>query len=162
MLYDIPGRTGIALTDESYDALAAVETIVATKDATGGVETAKDRIARTGLAWYSGDDPLTLDFLRAGAVGVVSVTAHVAGERIAAMIAAHDAGDTARAEALHDELLPVHDAIFTGPGAVNAKAAMQLLGVIPGRHSRLPLLPLDDEELASLAAALRAGGVPVP
>ncbi|WP_371327676.1 4-hydroxy-tetrahydrodipicolinate synthase [Demequina sp. NBRC 110053] len=162
MLYDIPGRTGIALTDDSYDALAAVETIVANKDATGAVEPAKDRIARTGLAWYSGDDPLTLDFLRAGAVGVVSVTAHVAGERIAAMIAAHGAGDTARAEALHDELMPVHDAIFNGPGAANAKAAMQLLGVIPGRHSRLPLLPLDDEELAALAAALRAGGVPVP
>lgn len=162
MLYDIPGRTGVALTDESFDALAEVTTIAANKDATGAVEAAKDRIARTGLAWYSGDDPLTLDLLRAGAVGVVSVSAHVAGERIAAMIAAHDAGDTARAEALHEELLPVHDAIFNGPGAVNAKAAMQLLGVIPGRHSRLPLLPLDDEELAALAAALRAGGVPIP
>ncbi|WP_371328277.1 4-hydroxy-tetrahydrodipicolinate synthase [Demequina sp. NBRC 110056] len=162
MLYDIPGRTGVALTDESFDALAELDTIVANKDATGGVEQAKDRIARTGLAWYSGDDPLTLDFLRAGAVGVVSVSAHVAGERIAAMIAAHDAGDTASAEALHDGMLPVHDAIFNGPGAANAKAAMQLLGVIPGRHMRLPLLPLDDDEYASLASALSAAEVALP
>ncbi|WP_084129937.1 4-hydroxy-tetrahydrodipicolinate synthase [Demequina sp. NBRC 110055] len=162
MLYDIPGRTGVALTDESFDALADIDTIVANKDATGNVAAAKDRIARTGLAWYSGDDPLTLEFLRAGAVGVVSVSAHVAGERIAAMIAAHDAGDTAGADRLHEDLLPVHDAIFTGPGAANAKAAMELLGVIPGRHMRLPLLPLDDDEYASLASALRAGGVTIP
>ncbi|WP_084100334.1 4-hydroxy-tetrahydrodipicolinate synthase [Demequina sp. NBRC 110051] len=162
MLYDIPGRTGVALTDESFDSLAEIDTIVANKDATGNVAAAKDRIARTGLAWYSGDDPLTLEFLRAGAVGVVSVSAHVAGQRIAAMIAAHDAGDTAGADRLHEELLPVHDAIFTGPGAANAKAAMELLGVIPGRHMRLPLLPLDDDEYASLASALRAGGVTIP
>lgn len=162
MLYDIPGRTGVALTDESFDSLAEIDTIVANKDATGDVAAAKDRIARTGLAWYSGDDPLTLEFLRAGAVGVVSVSAHVAGQRIAAMIAAHDAGDTALADRLHEELVPVHDAIFTGPGAANAKAAMQLLGVIPGRHMRLPLLPLDDDEYASLASALRAGGVTIP
>ncbi|MFV0633202.1 4-hydroxy-tetrahydrodipicolinate synthase [Demequina sp.] len=162
MLYDIPGRTGVALADDSLDALAELDTVVANKDATGAVEPAKDRIARTGLAWYSGDDPLTLDFLRAGASGVVSVSAHVAGERIAAMIAAHDAGDTARAEALHQELLPVHTAIFNGPGAANAKAAMQLLGVIPSRHMRLPLLALDDEEFASLADALSAAGVALP
>ncbi|WP_084076773.1 4-hydroxy-tetrahydrodipicolinate synthase [Demequina sp. NBRC 110057] len=162
MLYDIPGRTGVALSDESFDSLAQIETIVANKDAAGDVAAAKDRIARTGLAWYSGDDPLTLEFLRAGAAGVVSVSAHAAGERIAAMIAAHDAGDTATADRLHEELLPVHDAIFSGPGAANAKAAMQLLGVIPGRHMRLPLLPLDDEEYTSLASALRAAGVPIP
>lgn len=162
MLYDIPGRTGVALSDESFDSLAQIETIVANKDATGDVAAAKDRIARTGLAWYSGDDPLTLEFLREGAAGVVSVSAHVAGERIAAMIAAHDAGDTATADRLHEELLPVHDAIFSGPGAANAKAAMQLLGVIPGRHMRLPLLPLDDDEYSSLASALRAAGVPIP
>lgn len=161
MLYDIPGRTGIALTDGSLDELAEVSNIVANKDATGDVNAAKDRIARTGLAWYSGDDPLTLEFLRAGAAGVVSVSAHVAGERIAAMIAAHDSGDTAAADSLHEELLPVHDAIFNGPGASNAKAAMELLGVIPGRHMRLPLLPLDDDELAALASALRAAGVSI-
>lgn len=161
MLYDIPGRTGIALTDGSLDELAEVSNIVANKDATGDVNAAKDRIARTGLAWYSGDDPLTLEFLRAGAAGVVSVSAHVAGERIAAMIAAHDAGDTAAADSIHEDLLPVHDAIFNGPGASNAKAAMELLGVIPGRHMRLPLLPLEDDELAALASALSAAGVSI-
>ncbi len=159
MLYDIPGRTGIALTDESFDELAQLDRVIANKDATGNVEAAKDRIARTGLAWYSGDDPLTLDFLRQGASGVVSVSAHVAGREIAAMIAAFDAGDTAEAERLHEALLPVHDAMFTGPGAVNAKSAIHMLGVIDSRAMRLPLLPATDQEYEQLKTALTAAGV---
>ena len=94
MLYDIPGRTGIALADDSYDALADVSNIIANKDATGQVEAAKDRIARTGLAWYSGDDPLTLEFLRAGAVGVVSVVSHVASRWIRPRSASTAASNT--------------------------------------------------------------------
>lgn len=159
MIYDIPGRTALAISDESYDALAALGRVVAVKDATGGVETAKARIERTGLAWYSGDDPLTLDFLRAGAVGVVSVSSHVAGRQIAAMIAAHDAGDTAEAERLHESLLPIHAAIFDGPGATNAKSAVHWLGVIPGRAMRLPLLPLTAPEHDALVARLAAAGI---
>lgn len=161
MLYDIPGRTGVALSDESFAALAEVPTILGNKDATGNPAAARERIARTGLAWYSGDDPLTLELLRMGAVGAVTVSGHVVGERIAAMVAAHDAGDSALADQLHQELLPVHDAIFNGPGAANAKAAMELLGVIPSRHMRLPLLPLDDDEVAALASVLRGAGVPI-
>jgi 4-hydroxy-tetrahydrodipicolinate synthase len=159
MLYDIPGRTATAISDESMDLLAAEETIVACKDATGNVPQAAQRIGRTGLAWYSGDDALTLDFLRAGAVGVVSVSAHVASREIAAMFAAHDAGDVAEADRIHASLLPVHAAIFDGPGATNAKAAMELFGVIPGRHMRLPLIPADDHEVAQLSAALTAAGM---
>jgi len=159
MLYDIPGRTGVALSDESFDALAALERVVATKDATGTVAHAAERIGRTGLAWYSGDDALTLDFLRAGAAGVVSVSSHVAGRQIAAMVAAFDAGNLAEAERLNAALLPIHDAMFTGPGAVNAKSAIHLLGVIDSRAMRLPLLPATDQEYERLAAALRAAGV---
>lgn len=159
MLYDIPGRTGVALTDDSYDELAALERVIANKDATGNVEAAKDRITRTGLAWYSGDDPLTLAFLREGASGVVSVSSHVVGREISAMIAAFDAGDTAEAERLHEALLPVHDAMFNGPGAVNAKSAMHLLGVIDSRAMRLPIVPATDEEYDTLRAALTAAGV---
>ncbi|WP_062527700.1 4-hydroxy-tetrahydrodipicolinate synthase [Demequina rhizosphaerae] len=159
MLYDIPGRTALAISDESYDELAAHPRVVAVKDATGGVDAAKERIERTGLSWYSGDDPLTLDFLRAGAVGVVSVSSHVVGREIAAMIAAHDAGDTAEAERLHESLLPVHQAVFSGPGATNAKSAMHWLGVIPSRAMRLPLLPNTPAEHDALIARLEAAGL---
>ncbi|WP_062465039.1 4-hydroxy-tetrahydrodipicolinate synthase [Demequina soli] len=159
MLYDIPGRTGLAISDDTYDVLADHPRVVAVKDATGAVEAAKARLERTGLAWYSGDDPLTLDFLRAGAVGVVSVSSHVVGNEIAAMIAAHDAGDTAEAERLHESLLPVHEAVFSGPGAITAKSAMHWLGVIPSRAMRLPLLPLTSDEHDALISRLEAAGI---
>ena len=133
--------------------------VVAVKDATGNVGAAKERIARTGLAWYSGDDPLTLDFLRAGAVGVVSVSSHIASREIAAMIAAFEAGDVAEAERIHEALLPVHAAVFNGPGATNAKSAMYWAGVIPSRAMRLPLLPASDAEYGALTAALEAAGM---
>jgi 4-hydroxy-tetrahydrodipicolinate synthase len=161
MIYDIPGRTGLAISDETYAALAAQARVLAIKDATGSVEAAKARMERTGLAWYSGDDALTLDFLRAGAVGVVSVTSHVASREIAAMIAAHDAGDTARAEAIHESLLPVIDAIFAGPGATNAKAAMQWAGVLENRAMRLPLLPASQREYDELTSVLDTAGLSI-
>jgi len=162
MLYDIPGRTGIALSDDSYDALADVSNIVANKDATGQVEAAKDRISRTGLAWYSGDDPLTLEFLRAGGAGVVSVISHIASPWIRAMIAAHDANDAGLADAWHDKLLPVVDAIMgRGPGGVMSKAALQAAGVIPSRATRLPYVPATDAEYVAIATFMRDAGLPV-
>jgi len=163
MLYDIPGRTGVALSDQSLDVLATRDTIIAVKDATGNVPQARERRERTGLAWYSGDDNLNLDFLRAGAAGVVSVAAHVCGDTYARMIAAHDAGDTAGADAAMASAMPVIDAIMgAGPGAVMAKAACQAIGVLDGRHMRLPHLAASPHEYADLVSALRAAGVPCP
>src|SRR5690606_6259034 len=63
MLYDIPGRTAVAIGDEALCELAALPTVVALKDATGNVGDAARRREMSGLAWYSGDDPLTPEFL---------------------------------------------------------------------------------------------------
>jgi len=159
MLYDIPGRTGLAISDWALDQLAGQDRVVAVKDATGNVPQAAARIARTGLAWYSGDDPLNLDFLRAGAVGVVSVATHVVGRRMAEFFAAFAAGDDARAEHLHESLLPVYAAMFNGPAAINAKSALASRGLIASRAMRLPLLPASDAEYAATIAALEAAGM---
>ncbi len=159
MLYDIPGRTATPISDWALDEIAQHPRVVALKDATGNVEAAKERAARSGLAWYSGDDPLTLDFLRAGGVGVVSVSSHIASREIAAMIAAFDAGDMDEAQRLHEALLPVHTAIFDGPGAVNAKSAAYWAGAIASRAMRLPLLPASDSDYTALVAALEAAGM---
>jgi len=160
MLYDIPGRTGIPIGDDAIDSLAHVETIVAVKDATGNVAQAKDRIARTGLAWYSGDDHLTLDFIRAGGSGVVSVAGHVVGPVLARMFAAADSGDFAAAEAADREAEPIVQAVMgAGLGAVYAKAAVHAMGIIESRFVRLPQVPLDDDEFARLRSALVSAGI---
>lgn len=160
MLYDIPGRTGMALSDHTLDELAERSTIVAVKDATGDTKQGKRRMERTGLVYYSGDDDLNLEWLRAGAAGTVSVAAHVAGPQYAAMVAAHDAGDDAEATRISQSLAPVVAAIMgAGLGAVFAKAAVELLGVIPDRSMRLPHLPANPREVDELALALKKAGI---
>jgi len=161
MLYDIPGRSAIGLADSTYDALAEHPRIVACKDATGDVPRAAERMKRTGLVWYSGDDPLNLDFMRAGAAGIVSVVAHVAARRYVEMIASHDAGDASRAQEISDSLEGLVDAIMGGGlGAVAAKSAVAALGVIPNRVMRLPHVPLDETQFSTLVAALKGAGYP--
>jgi 4-hydroxy-tetrahydrodipicolinate synthase len=163
MLYDVPGRTGVRLAQPTLDALAAHDRVVAVKDATGDVYSAAKAAARTGLAWYSGDDSLLLPFLAHGAAGIVSVAGHVVGAQFAAIVAAHDAGDHARALQIFLSIAPAIDAL-NGRGfqAVAAKAAVQALGLIPSRHLRLPLVSASDDEVEEVRGGLRAAGIDLP
>ncbi|GIG25206.1 4-hydroxy-tetrahydrodipicolinate synthase 2 [Cellulomonas denverensis] len=162
MLYDVPGRTGVRLAQSTLDALAAHDRVVAVKDATGDVYSAATAAARTGLAWYSGDDSLLLPFLAHGAAGIVSVAGHVVGPQFAAIVAAFDAGDHARALQIFLSIAPAIDAL-NGQGfqAVAAKAAVQALGLIPSRHLRLPLVAASDAEAEAVRTGLRAAGIDV-
>ncbi|GLW75211.1 4-hydroxy-tetrahydrodipicolinate synthase 2 [Kitasatospora phosalacinea] len=158
MLYDIPGRSGVALETETLVRLAEHPRIVANKDAKGDVAAAAQVIARTDLAWYSGDDVLTLPLLSVGAVGVVSVVGHVVSREIRTMIEAFAAGDTAKALAVHQTLLPVYTGMFRTQGVILSKAALNLQGH-PAGPLRLPLVPATDAETARLKEDLAAGGV---
>jgi 4-hydroxy-tetrahydrodipicolinate synthase len=160
MLYDIPGRTGVAIADDTLDRLAAVPQVRAVKDATGNVGAGFARMVRTGLDFYSGDDALNLAWLAQGAAGVVSVVAHVAAGPYAEMVAAVDAGDLTGARRIAASLVPLVDAVMGGgQGAVMAKAAMELLRVIPSRAVRLPLVAADPVALAELEHVLAVEGI---
>ena len=159
MLYDIPVRTGLAIAEETYRRVAEHPRIVAVKDAVGDLERGVRVMDATGLAFYSGDDALNLGWLTHGGCGVVSVIGHVAGGELAAMVTAVEKGDLPGALEVYRRLVPVVAAVMTrAPGAVMAKAAMQLLGVLPNRRVRLPLVPATDEQVAALREELvRAG-----
>ena len=117
-------------------------------------------MARTELAYYSGDDALNLAHLTQGAIGVVRVVAHVAASRYAAMVTAVDAGDLPDAVRIHRELIPAVRAIMTRTqGAIMAKAAGQLTGVLTGRAMRSPLIEATEEQVAELRAELVAAGL---
>ena len=88
MLYDIPGRAGTAIATETLVALAEHPRIVAVKDAKGDLDASAWVLARTDLAYYSGDDTLTLPLLSIGAVGVVGVPTHLVGSRTKRLIEA--------------------------------------------------------------------------
>jgi 4-hydroxy-tetrahydrodipicolinate synthase len=160
MLYDVPGRTGVRISPATVARLAEHERVVAVKDASGDLYGAASAIARTGLAWYSGDDSAYLALLAHGAAGVVSVVGHVAGRRLAELTAAFDAGDHARALQIFLSIVPVIDAL-NGAGfqAVFAKAAVEALGLIPNRHMRLPYVAASADDVVTVRARLRAAGL---
>ncbi|WP_205326153.1 4-hydroxy-tetrahydrodipicolinate synthase [Glycomyces sp. YM15] len=153
MLYDIPPRSVIGISDASYARLARHERIIAVKDATGDVIRGQRIRLATGLAVYCGVDEINLPAYATGQVGIVSVTAHLIGRQLNAMFDAFDDGDTAAAAAINDRLLPITDALFAGPGLVGVKAALATQG-LPGGEPRLPHVPADAELTARIAAAL--------
>lgn len=160
MLYDVPGRTGTKIGLETYLAAKDWESVVAVKDATGDIARTA-QLVDLGYTVYSGDDVNTLGYLAYGAVGVVSVVGHVAGTQLRAMIEAFLSGDHAEALRIHTTLIPAYEAVMGVPnyGATTAKAALELVGVLPNRHVRSPLLALDDAEVADLRAGLAAAGL---
>jgi 4-hydroxy-tetrahydrodipicolinate synthase len=160
ILYDIPVRTGTPIEYDSLVRLAEHERILAVKDAKGDLFEGSRVMAGTDLAYYSGDDAMNLAWLTHGGTGVISVVGHVHGDDYAAMIAAVDAGDLAEALRIHRRLIPSVRAIMdrSSQGAIRAKAALQLLGIIPERTLRMPLLEASDAEVARLREALGAPG----
>ena len=160
MLYDIPGRSGVAIATETLVRLAEHPRITAVKDAKGDLYETSWVQARTGLAWYSGDDALNLAHLTHGAAGIVSVVSHVAGPEYARMVRAVDAGDLAAAVAVHRRLLPAVRAIMTRTqGVIAVKAALELTGALPTRTTRPPLIDATAEEVAALRADLASAGL---
>ena len=160
MVYDIPGRSGIQIAEPTYLELVKNPLVVAVKDAVGDFERGAWLLRETGIKIYSGDDALTLPWLSIGASGVVGVTTHVAGDAYAEMVRAVDAGDLATAQAINTKLVPVVRAIMgQTQGAIAAKAAMALLGVISNPDVRLPLTGATDEQVAVIRAALAEFGL---
>jgi|SRR5699024_2363252 len=159
MLYDIPGRSAMRLALGTIERLAQHEQVVALKDATGDVFHGIRMMQRTGLAWYSGDDPLNLAFLAHGASGMVSVAGHAYAPEMRKMVDAVDRGDLAAAREEFSAVAPFIEAINPElPWAVAAKAAAQLLGLIDNRTVRLPLVEATEEQVQQLAGILQATG----
>jgi 4-hydroxy-tetrahydrodipicolinate synthase len=159
MLYNIPGRTGCSLSADTTARLMDLPNVVSFKAASGTTEEVSQLRAACGerLAIYSGDDALTLPMLAVGAVGVVSVASHVAGDQIQRMVQAFLAGDHSLALALHEQLLPLGKALFCTTNPIPVKAALELSGWAVGAP-RLPLVSASTDvrdRLTSVLAALR-------
>ena len=155
MLYDIPGRTGVKIEAETYDKLATHPNIRAVKDAVGSVSAGMATAGRTGLEYYSGDDELNFSWLAAGAAGVVSVVGHVAVSSYRQMVDAIDRYDLGAARQIDEDLRPLVRAIMGGgQGAVMAKEALTLMGVLNAPTVRLPLVPAREPDRDALKVAL--------
>jgi 4-hydroxy-tetrahydrodipicolinate synthase len=159
LLYDIPGRSVIPIRPETLIQLAQHPRIIGVKDAKADFGAASKVMLATDLVFYSGDDIVNLPWLSVGAVGFVSVCAHVIGDRLHEMIDAYLAGDVATAARLHLELTPVYSGLMTRTqGVISAKAALALVG-LPQWSVRLPLVDATPGEVDQFRADLVAGGV---
>jgi 4-hydroxy-tetrahydrodipicolinate synthase len=161
MLYDIPGRTGTPISTETLLRLARHDHIVAVKDAKGDLSAGSEVMAASDLAFYSGDDANNLAWLTHGAVGIVSVVAHVAAAQYAELVAAVRRSDLPTALAIHRQMLPVVRAVMDPrlQGAITAKAALHAQGVLAARTTRAPLLEATDEQVDELRLALADAGI---
>lgn len=159
MVYDIPGRTGIPINTETIIRLADHPRIIALKDAKADFAAVTRVLANTDLDVYSGDDGLTLPWMSAGAVGLVSVSAHVATRQFRTLVDAALAGDFTTAREAHFELDPLIRAVMTHiQGAVAAKQILKWQGVLPNSVVRLPLVEPSEAELAPIMADLQEVG----
>ncbi|MDT4891109.1 MAG: 4-hydroxy-tetrahydrodipicolinate synthase [Pseudonocardiales bacterium] len=158
LLYDIPGRTATPIATETLIALAEHERIVGVKDAKGDLVASSRVLAETDLAYYAGDDGVTLPLLSVGGVGVVGTSTHFSGRGTKALIEAFERGDVDTARRLHRQLLPIYTGIFRTQGTILVKAGLRLRGLDAG-GVRLPLVDATDHELSHLRADLSAAGL---
>lgn len=155
MLYNIPGRCVVNMEPETVAALSKIDNIVAIKEAANSVEQVRQirLLTDPSFAIYSGDDANTLNFMVEGACGVVSVASHVAGQRIRDMINAFYSGDIVAAKSIHEELMPLFKVLFITTNPSPTKAALRLMGYLPG-GVRLPLVDANDSEVAQVKQVL--------
>jgi 4-hydroxy-tetrahydrodipicolinate synthase len=161
MLYDIPPRTVVPIEVDTLCRLAAHPRIVAVKDAKGDLRAGTEVMARTGLAYYCGDDALNLPWLSVGGIGFVSVIGHVVADRLKNMIDAYESGDVRAAREINTGLLPVLRAFGRLGGVIFSKAALRLRGIDVG-DPRLPLPAATPAEIAEITADLDVAGVALP
>lgn len=162
IVYNVPGRTAVDVSNDTMLRLAAVPGIVGLKDATGDIARGSDLLAKLPPEFgvYSGNDDSALALMAMGSHGVISVTANVAPAEMARMCAAALAGDHAKALALHRQLLPLHFKLFVEVNPIPVKWALARMGRIKG-GIRLPLTPLSAANQETVLAALKAAGVTV-
>jgi 4-hydroxy-tetrahydrodipicolinate synthase len=163
ILYNVPGRTMRNMDNDTSIKLAAISNIIGIKDATGDMLAGKDLIERAPddfLVW-SGDDGTTLDLIKLGGKGCISVTANVAPLPMHRMCEAALDGDFDRADAINATLIPLHNDLFIEASPIPVKYAVSRMGLM-GPATRLPLTELATEHRGKVEQAMQHANVILP
>ena len=160
LVYNVPGRTMIDVSNETMERLARLEHIVGVKDATADVARASFQRLMCGEDWVllSGDDPTALGYMAHGGHGCISVTANVAPAACAAFYNACLKGDFEAARGLQDRLIRLHKALFLDASPAPTKFALAELGLC-SEEARLPIGPCADAVKPAIRDAMREAGV---
>ena len=160
MLYNIPSRTGSFLEPSSVLKLSSLPNVCAIKEASGSVETVStlNELLPEDFLIYSGDDGKTLEFLKNGAVGVVSVASHCMGQKIQDMIKAYKINNLDQAHQIHDELNTLFDVLFITSNPVPVKYALSKQRLCL-ENVRLPLVHATSEQKQAIDNVLNSLGI---
>ncbi len=157
ILYNVPGRTGANMKAETTVRLAEdVPNIVAVKEASGNLEQIHEILAAKpeGFDVLSGNDDQTLDIMRHGGRGVISVASNIAPSLMRRFISAITEMKWEEAEALNARLMPLFNACFMESNPIPAKAALAAMGLI-AYELRLPLCPGEVSTTAAITKVVR-------
>ena len=160
IIYDIPGRSVIQMTDETMAKLAQDQFIVGVKDATADLTrpTRLQNFIGDNFIQLSGEDGTALAYLAAGGHGCISVTANIAPNLLSRMHNAWKQGDIKTAQEINKKLMPLHDALFceTSPGPL--KYAASLLEICSS-DARLPIVEIEEDSKLKVKDALKKTGL---
>lgn len=158
ILYNVPSRTGVSISIETYKECAKHPNIVAVKEASGNFSLAAQIAAHTDLVMYSGNDDQVLALLALGAKGVISVSSNVIPKEKHDMVALYLAGEHEKALELQKKYLDMENAMFIDVNPIPVKEAMNMVGWKAG-ECRLPLYKMEDAKIAKLRAELEKVGL---
>ena len=160
ILYNVPGRTGCDISNDTAIRLSAIANIVGIKDATGGIERGTDLLLRApkDFAVYSGDDATGMALMLLGAQGVISVTANVAPKLMHEMCVAAIAGNVVKAREVNAKLFALHQKLFVEANPIPVKWVLQQMGLIQA-GIRLPLVNCSEQFHDVLRAAMHSAEI---
>lgn len=160
ILYNVPGRTGVDMQNETVIRLADVKNIIGIKDATGDVPRGQTLIKGLAgkMAVYSGDDETAWELMLLGAKGNISVTANVAPKQMSDVCEAALAGEKEKAQRLNQQIANLHNILFCESNPIPVKWALHEMGYI-STGLRLPLTPLAEQYREPIRNSLKAAGI---
>jgi 4-hydroxy-tetrahydrodipicolinate synthase len=160
ILYNVPGRTGCDIVNETVLRLVQLPNIVGIKDATGNIERGTDLLLRApaDFAVYSGDDATAMSLMLLGGRGVISVTANVAPKLMHEMCVAAMAGDAKTARSINAKLFGLHQKLFVEANPIPVKWVLEQMQLI-GPGIRLPLTPLAQQHHETLRNAMHTAAL---
>lgn len=162
ILYNVPSRTGIGLTAESYQILSQHPNINGVKEASGDLSLLVRTRSLCGdaLTIWSGNDDNTIALMALGAKGVISVAGNLIPSVVAKLCALCAESDYTDAVDLYRKYAALFSTLFIETNPIPIKAAMKLMDMDSGRL-RLPLTEISEDHLSTLRAVMRESGMTV-
>ena len=158
VLYNVPGRTGMNINPETYKELSKIENIVGVKEC--NLSQMEDTINLCGddLIMYTGEDGQAIQFLAAGAQGLISVMSNIIPRDTHDLVMKFLEGDVAGSRKMHLKLHDLVKALFCEVNPIPVKAAMNMMGMNVG-IPRMPLVEISDKGAATLREAMKNYGL---